>query len=245
MRTIVWFIWFWVQLAVLQPLQRKGKKALQAGDDAAVDALVEKMVPKWAGDLLRLAGVTVEVTGKDNIPTDTPCVFVGNHRSYYDIPLVLTCLDKPHPLVAKKELARLPLVKGWMELLRCVFIDRDNPRQAMQAMNQAMENLKKGYSVTIFPEGTRGKGSELELGEFKAGAFRIATKTKSPVVPLAIHGSRDIMENNGGWMKPTHVTIRILPSIPTDGLSREQLRQLPEQTADIILENLRQMQETA
>ena len=65
------------------------------------------------------------------------------------------------------------------------------------------------------------------------------------MVPLAIHGSRDIMENNGGWMKPTHVTIRILPSIPTDGLSREQLRQLPEQTADIILENLRQMQETA
>ena len=61
MRTIVWFIWFWVQLAVLQPLQRRGKKALQAGDDAAVDALVEKMVPKWAGGLLRLAGVTVEV----------------------------------------------------------------------------------------------------------------------------------------------------------------------------------------
>ena len=155
---------------------------------------------------------------------------------------MLTSLDQPHPLVAKKEIGNIPIVRGWMRLLRCVFLDRDNPRKAMEAMNQAMENLKKGYSVTIFPEGTRSKGSELDLGEFKAGAFRIATKTKSPIVPVAIHGSRDIMENNGGWMKPTHITIEILPSMSTAGLTREEIKQLPNQIEEKLRDQLAKMQ---
>lgn len=242
MRTIIWFCWFWIQLIALSPALRKGKRALENGDDATVDAMVQKMVPAWAGGLMRLAGVTVQVTGKENIPQDTAVVFVANHRSYYDIPIMLTCLDKPHPLVAKQELARLPLVRGWMKLLRCVFLDRDNPRKAMQAMNDAMENLRKGYSVTIFPEGTRSKGAETDLLEFKAGAFRMATKTKSPLIPVAIHKSRDIMENNGGWMKPTQVTMHILPPIATAELSKEEIKELPQRVQALIQQELQQMQ---
>ena len=242
MRTIIWFCWFWGQLLALMPTLHKANRAMARGDDKTVDEIVQKMVPMWAGGLLRLAGVTVDVKGKENIPTDQAVVFVANHRSYYDIPLMLTSLDQPHPLVAKKEIGNIPIVRGWMRLLRCVFLDRDNPRKAMEAMNQAMENLKKGYSVTIFPEGTRSKGSELDLGEFKAGAFRIATKTKSPIVPVAIHGSRDIMENNGGWMKPTHITIEILPSMSTAGLTREEIKQLPNQIEEKLRDQLAKMQ---
>lgn len=242
MRTIIWFIWFWVQLIFLSPLLCKGKMAMKKGDNQAVDALVQRMVPAWAGGLLRLAGVKVSVEGKQNIPTNQAVVFVANHRSYYDIPLMLTSLDKPHPLVAKKEIDKIPLVRGWMRLLRCVFLDRENPRQGMQAMNQAMENIKNGYSVTIFPEGTRSKGSEVDLGEFKAGAFRIATKTKAPIVPVAIHASRDIMENNGGWMKPTKVKICILPAISTQGLGKEEIKQLPFKVQEQIREQLETMQ---
>lgn len=242
MRTIIWFCWFWLQLIGLLPVLHKGKKALQQGKNAEVDQLVEKMVPKWANGLLKLAGVTVDVKGKENIPSNQAVVFVANHRSYYDIPLMLTSLDKPHPLVAKKEIEKIPIVRGWMELLRCVFLDRENPRKGMEAMNQAMDNLKKGYSVIVFPEGTRSKGSELDLNEFKAGAFRIATKTKVPVVPVAIHASRDIMENNGGWMKPTHVTIQILSPISTMNMDKEQLRQIPQLTQQKILEQLQKMQ---
>ena len=234
MRTIVWFIYFWLYLLFKLPLLRRGLKALEAGDWATADALADRWVPDWAGKLLRLAGVTVTVTGKENIPEGRPCVFVGNHRSYYDIPLVLTQLDKPHALVSKKEVAKIPLVRGWMRLLHCVFLDREDPRKAMEALNEAIANVKKGYSVIIFPEGTRNKGEEGSLLEFKGGAFRIATKTGAPLVPLAIHNSRDIMENNGGWMKPTHVTIQILPPIETGAMSREQLKELPQQTAALI-----------
>ncbi len=238
MRTIVWFIYFWLYLLFKWPAMHKGLKALEQGDWATGDALAARWVPDWAGKLLRLAGVTITVTGKENIPAGRPCVFVGNHRSYYDIPLMLTQLDAPHALVAKKEVGKIPLVRGWMRLLHCVFLDREDARKAMASLNEATENLKKGYSVVIFPEGTRNKGEEGSLLEFKGGAFRIATKAKAPLVPVAITGSRDIMENNGGWMKPAHVTIQILPAIETEALSREELKELPQRTARLIGEQL-------
>ena len=86
---------------------------------------------------------------------------------------MLTQLDKPNPIVAKKEIMKLPMIRGWMEQLRCVFLDREDPRKSMESLKTAQELLGKGYSVTIFPEGTRNSGGE--LGEFKAGAIRVAT----------------------------------------------------------------------
>ena len=234
MRTLVWFIYFWGYMLLHLSDLRRGTRALEAGDWATADALAAEHVPHWANRLLKLAGVTVTVEGLENIPKGRPCVFAGNHRSYYDIPLVLTQLDAPHALVSKKEVGKIPLVRGWMRLLHCVFLDREDPRKAMEALNEAIANVKKGYSVTIFPEGTRNKGEEGSLLEFKGGAFRIATKTKAPLVPIAILHSRDIMENNGGWMKPAHVTIHILPPIETGDLSREELKALPQCTAALI-----------
>lgn len=234
LRTIVWFAYFWFYLLAHLPAQRKGLKALKNGDWATADALAAKHVPHWAGKLLRLAGVKVTVEGLENIPKDRACVFVANHRSYYDIPLMLTQLDAPHGLVAKQQVEKLPLVRGWMRLLHCVFLDRDDARKAMSSLNEAIENVKKGYSVTIFPEGTRNKGAEGSLLEFKGGAFRIATKSGAPVVPVAITGSRDIMENNNMLMRPATVTMRILPPIETEGLSRPEIKTLPERTKAAI-----------
>ena len=238
MRTLIWFIYFWGYMLFHLPALRRGLKALDAGDWATADALAAKHVPHWAGRLLKLAGVTVTVEGLENIPKGRPCVFAGNHRSYYDIPLVLTQLDAPHGLVAKKEVAKLPLVRSWMRLLHCVFLDREDPRKAMTALNEAIDLVKKGYSLTIFPEGTRNKGTEGSLLEFKSGAFRVATKAKAPIVPLAITGSRDIMENHHMFMHPAHVTIRVLEPIETEGLTKEVIRALPQRTADVIARHL-------
>ena len=138
---------------------------------------------------------------------------------------MLLYLDRPHALVAKVETDRIPLVRTWMRLLDCVFIDRDNARKSMEAMNKAGELVKSGKSVVVFPEGTRSKGDQ--MGEFKAGAFRIASKVGADVVPVAIDGSYKIMEANGGLMKPAHVNVTILPPVSTAGLDRAQLKQLP------------------
>ena len=238
MRTIIWYLYFFGHLLLLWPKQRRGEKAVEAGNWEAGDKLAAHWVPIWTNRLLRLAGVTVTVEGKENIPQGRPSVFVANHRSFYDVALMLTQLDAPHALLSKIEVHKIPFVRGWMKLLHCVFVDRDDVRASMAALNEATANVKKGYSITIFPEGTRYKGKEGEIGEFKGGAFRIATKAKAPVVPVAISNSRAIMEDNGYWMHPTHVTIRILPAIETEGMSKDEVKELPGKVQQLVHSHL-------
>ena len=136
MRTIIWFIYFWGYLLFALPKMKRAQRLQAAGELDARDALVEPMIQKWARALLRLAGVQVELTGLENIP-EGPAVFVPNHQSYFDIPVLLAWLDKPHPLVSKQEVKKIPLIRTWMELLDCVFIDRDNARQSVTALGTA------------------------------------------------------------------------------------------------------------
>lgn len=234
LRTIIWFGYFFGYLVVHIGELKKGEAAMAAGDRAAADAIAAKGVPHWCNTLLKLAGVTVTVTGRENIPTDRPCVFVANHRGYYDIPIMLTQLDAPHGMLAKAETDKIPLVNRWMRLLGCVFVDRDDVRASMAALNAATAEVKNGHSFCIFPEGTRYKGEEGGIGEFKGGAFRIALKAGAPVVPVALHNTRDVMENNHYLMRPTHITVNILPPIETATLTRAEQKELPEATQQQI-----------
>ena len=134
--------------------------------------------------------------------------------------------------MAKIETKKIPLVRTWMKLLDCVFIDRKSPRHSMEAMRQAQALVQAGESVVVFPEGTRSKGDA--MGEFKAGAFRIACKAGAPVVPVAIDGSYKIMEANHNLMKPAHVNITILPPVETAGLGRTAQHELAAQVAQAI-----------
>ena len=83
--------------------------------------------------ILKVTGVSLSVDGLENIPKDRPCVFVANHRSYYDIPLLLAGLEKPHGILAKEELEKIPLLNRWMKLLGCVFVQRDDATRAKRA----------------------------------------------------------------------------------------------------------------
>ena len=175
----------------------------------------------------------------ENIPKEGPCVFVGNHRSYYDIPLLLASLDKPHGILAKEELEKIPLLNRWMKLLGCVFVQRDDLRASVRALNDATAIVESGRSFVIFPEGTRYKGEEGGAGEFKNGAFRIAVKTGAPVVPVAITGARALFESNGNRCHPGRVHICILPPIRTAGMSKAEQKQLPEAVRQTILAKLK------
>lgn len=227
MRTIIWFIYFWGSLLALMPALHRAKKADASGDTATRDAIVTDKVLRWCRTLLKLAGVTITVEGRENIPNQ-PVVFVSNHQGNFDIPLLLSCLDKPHGLVAKESLRKLPFVRDWMKLLGCVFIDRSNARQSVTAMGDASRMLvEEDRSFIVFPEGTRSRGGEMK--EFKSGAFRIACKAGAPVLPICIDGSWRVMEGNKNWIRPAHVRITILPPIPTSGMTKEQSRLLGEQ----------------
>ena len=222
MRTIIWFIYFWCKLLLLWPEMKRAQRAEAAGDAATRDAILQKEVVGWCSRLLRLAGATVEVVGLENIPQE-PVVFVANHQGYFDIPLLLTSLDKPHGMVAKEAIGKLPIICDWMRLLGCVFIDRSNARQSVAALGEAAQRLTQDKrSFIIFPEGTRSKGGP--VGEFKSGGFKIAFKAGVPVLPVCIDGSWQLMEKNHNWIRPASVRITILPLIPTQGLSRDEMK---------------------
>ncbi len=232
MRTIIWFIYFWATLVFLIPQMKKAQRLKSEGNTEAVREIVGKKVFWWTSSLLRLAGAEVTVEGKEHIP-DEAAVFVANHQGYFDIPVLLTSLDAPHALVAKKELAKLPLIKTWMELLDCVFIDRDNPRQAVTALKSAAENMTNiGSSFIIFPEGTRSNGGP--LGEFKNGGFKVAFKADAPIVPVCIDGTHNLMKKNSLRIHPAKVHVTILPPIDTKTMTKEESKVIGEKVRQQI-----------
>ena len=238
-RTIAMFLYLFGYMIVHYGTLRRGERALAAGDTETVEQLVDRHIPRWSRGILKVTGVTLTVEGLENIPKEGPCVFVGNHRSYYDIPLLLASLDKPYGILAKEELEKIPLLNRWMKLLGCVFVQRDDVRASVRALNDATAIVEGGRSFVIFPEGTRYKGEEGGAGEFKAGAFRIAVKTGVPVVPVAITGARALFENNGNRCHPGRVHICILPPIHTAGMSKAEQKQLPEAVRQTILAKLK------
>mgnify|MGYP000072613688 FL=1 len=116
-RTIAMFIYLFGYMIVHYGVLRRAERALAVGDMQLVEELVNKHIPHWSRGILKVTGVSLSVEGLENIPKDTACVFVGNHRSYYDIPLLLASLDKPHGILAKEELEKIPLLNRWMKLL--------------------------------------------------------------------------------------------------------------------------------
>ena len=237
-RTIAMFTYLFGYMIVHYGVLRKAERAQAAGDTETVEQLVDRHIPRWSRGILKVTGVTLTVEGLENIPKEGPCVFVGNHRSYYDCPILLTALDAPHGILAKEELEKIPLLNRWMKLLGCVFVKRDDIRASVKALNDATAIVESGRSFVIFPEGTRYKGEEGGAGEFKAGAFRIAIKTGVPVVPVAISGARGLFEGHGLRATPGDIRVRILPAIQTAGMSKAEQKQLPDAVRQTILAQL-------
>ena len=238
LRTIAMFIYLFGYMILHYGILRRAERAAAAGDTATVEQIVNQHIPRWSRGILKVTGVSLSVDGLENIPKDGPCVFVANHRSYYDIPLLLAGLEKPHGILAKEELEKIPLLNRWMKLLGCVFVKRDDIRASVKALNDATAIVESGRSFVIFPEGTRYKGEEGGAGEFKAGAFRIAIKTGVPVVPVAISGARGLFEGHGLRATPGDIRVRILPAIQTAGMSKAEQKQLPDAVRQTILAQL-------
>lgn len=230
-RTIIWALYFIFYLIFVSPVWLYCNYQVKKGRRSQVQDQIERMVSRWAGRLLRLAGARIEVTGQENIPQET-AVFVANHQGNFDIPIVLTQTGRPRPLMAKKSLEKIPGIHGWMNLLQCVFLDRKDEKQALRALMDSTKLVRAGNSMTIFPEGTRSKGGPVK--EFKGGAFRIATSAKVPVVPITIEGTYHLLEERGR-IHPGTVRVTIHKPIPTAGMSRQEVRELPERVRQEIL----------
>lgn len=186
-----------------------------------------------AQKIIRKTDSDVHVTGEEKLP-DGPVLVVANHQGLFDILALLGHLGKPVGFIAKKEIGKLPIVSNWMKLLHCVFIDRDDRRQSVKAINQGTDNLQEGHSIVIFPEGTRGEGSKLT--PFKSGSLRLATKANVPILPVAIDGTYQLLEEGKGQVGTSTITLTINdPIYPEDYQDKKH----NELAADIqaIIEN--------
>ena len=236
-RTIIWFIWFFLSLIISIPFLLRVKYLAKKGRMEESNNLTNKCTRIWANSLLKVAGVNVNVYGLENLPKDKTVLFVGNHQGNFDIPIYLTSIPNLIGFISKIEVQKIPLVTGWMNALHCVFMDRLSIRKSGEAIIKGIKNLKAGFSMVIFPEGTRSKGTK--MAEFKAGSFKLATKSKCPIIPITINGSYKIMEHgNGSWIKKGTVDFYIHKMVETNGLSKEELEELPAKIQEIVASKL-------
>lgn len=180
-----------------------------------------------------LAGTKVIVKGRENIPADTAVLYVGNHRSYFDI--VLTCPIFPGVTgyVAKQEMLKWPLLNLWMKYIHCLFLDRKDIRQGLKTVLKGVEEVKNGISLCIFPEGTRNKINDTFL-PFHEGSFKIAEKSGVPVIPMVIVNSADVFEDHLPKVRKATVVIEFQPPIHIGGLDKETRKNLGGYVSGLI-----------
>lgn len=224
-----------MNLIVLFPTLKKAERMDRLEIHDKIYKLIFDIAYRIGNGLVKRSGSDINIVGAEKIP-DGPVLFVSNHQSNFDIPLMMAFVNKPKSYIAKVELANIPLVSRWMKVGKCIFIDRENPRQSLKAINQGISILKSGHSMVIFPEGTRSKGPHMQ--EFKKGSLRLAIKSGVPIVPVTISGSYKMMEANNGKIKPANVKITVSNPIYTDQLTKEEESGLSNRVYEIIEGNL-------
>lgn len=133
----------------------------------------------------RGGNITIESTGEEHIPEESGFVFFPNHQGYYDVLAIIAAYPKPFSVVAKKEVAKVPFLKQVFSCMHAYMLDREDVRQGMQIILSVVQDVKKGKTFVIFPEGTRSKKGN-QMGTFKGGSFKAATKARCPIVPVAL-----------------------------------------------------------
>lgn len=188
----------------------------------------------WVFTVIRkITGVKVIVKGLENVPGRRPVLYVGNHRSFFDVILSYPLLKNNTGFIAKESFKKVPLIGWWMWYLNCLFLNRDNIKEGMKTILKGIELIKNGSSVFIFPEGTRSKDEELL--PFKEGSLKIAEKGKCPVVPVAITNTEEVFENHFPAIKKTTVVFEFGKPFNLADLDKETKKHAAAYTRDIII----------
>lgn len=162
---------------------------------------------QWAFKVVGvLAGAKVTYIGEENIPKNQAVLYVGNHRSFFDIILTYKNCPDLTGYISKKVIKKVPLLNIWMMFLYCLFLDRSDIKAGLATIKQAIDQVNRGISMCIFPEGTRNT-EEGTLLPFKEGSLRIAVKSGCPVVPMAISGTAAIFEDHLPFLRSGKVTV--------------------------------------
>jgi 1-acyl-sn-glycerol-3-phosphate acyltransferase len=230
-RTI--FVWSCIVIALLilgivifitYPFDRRGK-------------VIHHYGRLWGKIALLVNRVKVRVEGIEHLKGEGPYIFMSNHQGTYDIFALLGHLPFQFRWLAKKELFSVPFF-GWvMAAAGYVSVDREGTRKTVEAMNEAAQKIREGMSVVIFPEGSRSPDGSIQ--PFKKGGFTLAIKSKVPIIPISIIGSREIMPKGKLTVTSGEIRIRIDHPIETQNYSLKDRKSLMEKVRQTISKNFK------
>lgn len=231
LRTVLFFTAFWIvmllSLLFLVPLLFLSLPGLRRAREAYVLAVTRF----WAKYVLFSGGARIEVKGLENLPEEKNICIVANHQSYYDIPVIMASIPRIVGFVAKKELRYMPFISTWMKQIGCIFLDRTNPRQALEAFELGARQIRDGRAKIIFPEGTRSRGGA--MGAFKPGALKLAFKADAVIVPVSLNGTYRLLEEQGN-IRPARAVLTVHPPVSAAGLGREAQNRVSAEIAALL-----------
>jgi len=187
----------------------------------------------WGIPLMTFSRTDVEGLEKLSEEQVKTGVIYANHHSIFDVFALLTALKRRHSYISKIEISKVFFLNRGMQLIRCGFLDRSNPRAAVATVNNAVEIVKEGVLMVVFPEGTREVNAP--LGKFKAGSFKIATKAKADIIPMTIYNSQLVGKR---WPRPTTVKIKIHDPIAYEVYKNLDTPQIADMVERIVKQDL-------
>lgn len=197
-----------------------------------------RVSPIFSGGILKISRVNVEKSGLENFDHSKPYIFVSNHSSQYDIPVLQFTIPGRMGMIFKKELAKIPFFGWQLKWGPYVMIDRKDFESALKSIEEAKEKISRlSMSVVVFAEGTRSKTGEVQ--PFKRGAFYLASRSGFPIIPVSISHSNKIMPKGKFRIKSGKVKIHFDKPIPTNQLvNKKDELELMEKVRNIIIQNI-------
>lgn len=235
-RTFLWYTMGWTYLVITLPVLARVKYLEKQGRLLERDNLASAFTMHFTRVLFKLSGSKIQIKGEENLPKDSPALFVSNHQGHMDSVIIHGFIRIPKGFVSIVEVNKFPILRTWMRYAKCIFLDRSDPRQSLVCINKGVQFLKEGHSMVIFPEGMLSNGDE--INEFKAGSLRLALKAGVPIIPITIKGSYQIMSKAGKNIRAAKIECLISKPIETSGIDKSGEKELMKLVRDTISKKL-------
>ncbi|HMC56118.1 MAG TPA: lysophospholipid acyltransferase family protein [Gemmatimonadaceae bacterium] len=210
--------------------------AAMLGIEEKPGGIYQKCMHAWCRAILRMSGVKLQLHHAERMSETEGHVYMSNHISWFDV-FALASVIPRYTWIAKLELKRIPLFGRAATAAGIIFIDRDNRKAAFESYKLAAEDVKRGRSVIICPEGTRGH--DYHLRPFKKGPFVLAIASQADIIPTLVYGTREVMAKGSFLIRPGTVHLHFLEAIPTRGLTYDDRTELMERVWSRMADEMR------
>ena len=217
---LLFIIYVFILIYVILPLINPKKK---------LSLILSRPIVKWVNSL---AGIHLEVEGRENIPSDKTFVAFANHKSMLDITIMYLAINKPISAVAKSTLSKVPVLRKLVKNYKAIYVDRNNDREAVKSLLVAIKNVENGLNYFIFPEGGIKSRETEKMVDIKPGAYKLATKPQALILPITINGSSKLTER--AFKKRTNIKVIIHKPITPEEYNQYNTQEIGEKMMEII-----------